>query len=216
MNNIVLIALFDKSMKKPFSIFLPALALANNLTALCIYGLEPVFALLYHPIGRANNVSHQTDQLDLIYGSQFNSFEEIQTFETLDYPFCAMHYYSTQLVDMFYFVSTDDIKLFMNGLYLEIYAIYKDNLNSNQEKLFKHLFEETSNTTMEPVKTPYAFKTFKVATCYSLFDLRSKFYKVDGWTIGKIFGGVFQLHEKVHDFFAPELAGSDIKFHSIQ
>ncbi|VDI09434.1 Hypothetical predicted protein [Mytilus galloprovincialis] len=66
---------------------------------------------------------------------------------------------------------TDVMSLLMKKVYLEIYDVYKDNLNSNQKEMFKQLLDKISNTTMEPVQTliSYVFKTFKVAICYSLF-----------------------------------------------
>ncbi|CAC5406479.1 unnamed protein product [Mytilus coruscus] len=75
------------------------------------------------------------------------------------------------VVELSFNQKTDVMNLLMKNFYLDIYDDYKDNLNSNQKKLYKQLFEKISNTTMEPVQTliHYVFKTFKVAICYSLF-----------------------------------------------
>ncbi|CAC5424303.1 unnamed protein product [Mytilus coruscus] len=75
-------------MKTPATVLMQGLALADCLTAFCLYGFEPVFA---------NNYS-------LIEGNGVNKTANRQIVD-LKYPYCVMHFVFSQLSDNFHLTS---------------------------------------------------------------------------------------------------------------
>lgn len=79
MNILIFFTLFAKNLVSPATVIMQGLSLADCLTAVCLYGFEPLFAYFYRYIG--------SNLIDL------------------SYPFCAIHYCLQQLADKFLLTS---------------------------------------------------------------------------------------------------------------
>ncbi|VDI63750.1 Hypothetical predicted protein [Mytilus galloprovincialis] len=99
MNIIVFVALFDKKIKTPSTVIMQGLALADGFTALCTYGLEPLFATKYEQVG----IPGKANLIDM-YGPSM-SIEETKELVYLQFPYCLLHYCLTNLADTFHLIS---------------------------------------------------------------------------------------------------------------
>lgn len=83
-NVIVFTILCRKTLVSPATIMMQGLALADGLTAFCSYGLEPLYLQKYKRMSKG-------------YASVSSWF--------LEYPYCAVYVFMSQLVESFHFVS---------------------------------------------------------------------------------------------------------------
>ncbi|CAG2199827.1 unnamed protein product [Mytilus edulis] len=105
MNIIVFLTLFDKKIRTPSTILMQGLAVADGITALCTYGMEPIFNLFYENIGERGSPSVVTTYS---YTHEYEieiSIEETQNLVDLKYPYCFVHYCLSHLADNFHLVS---------------------------------------------------------------------------------------------------------------
>lgn len=105
MNIFVIFALCDRKLRSPATIIMEVLAVADGLTALCTYGLEPYFNLFYKTIdvpgSRDTAVYYSFEQeSDLEI-----SISEAKQLVDLKYPLCAVHYFLQLFADNFHVVS---------------------------------------------------------------------------------------------------------------
>lgn len=105
MNIIVFLTLFDKKIRTPSTILMQGLAVADGITALCTYGMEPIFNLFYENIDERGSPSVVTTY-SYTHGYEIEiSIEETQNLVDLKYPYCVVHYCLSHLADNFHLVS---------------------------------------------------------------------------------------------------------------
>ncbi|CAC5403459.1 unnamed protein product [Mytilus coruscus] len=105
MNIVVFVTLFDKKIRTPSTILMQGLAVADGITALSTYGMEPIFNLFYENIGKPGS-PNVVDSYSHTYGYEIQiSIEETQNLVDLKYPYCVVHYCLSHLADNFHLVS---------------------------------------------------------------------------------------------------------------
>ncbi|CAG2207079.1 unnamed protein product [Mytilus edulis] len=107
MNLFAFYGLSDKAIKTPSTIVMQGLAVADSLTALCIYGFEPIFESYYENIGRPgsnNNFTIPIASLEEI-GNINIDITDTKNLLDIKYPLCVIHFCATQLADCFHLVS---------------------------------------------------------------------------------------------------------------
>ncbi|CAC5424276.1 unnamed protein product [Mytilus coruscus] len=104
MNIMIFVILLDKKIRSPSTVVMQGLAIADGLTALSTYGMEPIFNLFYAKIGipgSPSTVSNYHSYKKRIY----TSILETQNLVELRYPYCVVHYCLSHMAENFHLVS---------------------------------------------------------------------------------------------------------------
>ena len=101
MNITIFIVLSEKDIKTPSTVIMQGLAISDSFTALCTYGLEPLFMFFYKEIGR----SELDNSIEVWWSDGNHTVDETRLLLDMEYPVCVIHYCMSQLSDSFHLVS---------------------------------------------------------------------------------------------------------------